>query len=99
MLTQKRHLGRNKEVFDAELYDIYLALSIALRARYPRAQLSSRAKIQRLSQLKRDHVWLDSRAALSRIQHLAPGLGQWLARRIYDYIDKLIAAVITVEIH
>ncbi|KAI0998332.1 hypothetical protein K3495_g9863 [Podosphaera aphanis] len=35
---QKRHLGRNKEVFDAELYGIDQALNIALRAGLPRAQ-------------------------------------------------------------
>ncbi|POS82110.1 hypothetical protein EPUL_005018, partial [Erysiphe pulchra] len=73
---QKRHLDRNKGVFDAELYGIDQTLSIELKAGLPRARQSSRATIQRRSQIKKVHVWLDSRAAIARIQHLAPGPGQ-----------------------
>lgn len=48
---------------------------------------------------KKGSCMLDCRVVLSRIQHFAPGPGRWLPYRIYDYIEKLVAAGINVEIH
>lgn len=96
--TRKIYLGKNKEIFDAELYGIDQALNLALRAGRPRARPSSQVTRQRLSNLRKVYVWLDSRSAINRIKNLAAGPGQWLARRIYDNTRTLLEYGINVEI-
>ena len=45
------------------------------------------------------YIWLDSLAAISRIQDLRPRAGQWLARRIYDKVNELQSHKVKVCIH
>jgi ribonuclease HI len=64
-------MGRNKEVFDAELYAIWVGLkaakdSINAWAAGPRAVT----------------IFTDDKEALKRSRNDDPGPGQWLARRI-----------------
>lgn len=97
--TRKVGLGNNKEVFDAELYALDLALSIALQGGNVRARLGSSNANRLLREVNNVHIWLDSRAAISRIQNLRPGPGQWLVRRIHFQIWELQKHQIEVHIH
>jgi hypothetical protein len=74
-------LGRNREVFDAELYAI------------PRATVMARDQASELKRygLKRIVILTDSQAALSRIQHNESGPGQtWESAIIQNSIEILI---------
>jgi ribonuclease HI len=79
-------MGRNKEVFDAELYAIWVGLkaakdSIGAWAAGPRAVT----------------IFTDAQAALKRIRNDDPGPGQWLARRILHTERQLRQAGWTTE--
>ncbi|POS87202.1 hypothetical protein EPUL_001602 [Erysiphe pulchra] len=92
-------LGDNKEVFDAELYALDLALSIALQGGNVRVRPGLSNADRLLRDVNNVHIWLDSRATISRIQNLRLGPGQWLARRIYFQIRELQKHRIEVHIH
>lgn len=96
--TRKVYLGKNKEVIDAELYGIDQALEIALRAGRPRARPTSQATRQYLAQIQKINVWSDSKSAIMRIEHVRPGPGQWLARRIHENAKKLQELGISVNV-
>lgn len=94
--TWKTYLGTNKEVFGAELYAIGEALGIALRDGKIGRGSSSQSPTTRWTKI---HIWADSQAAIKRLQHTAPGAGQWLARRIIARTQQLKERDTTVEIH
>ena len=96
--TTKVYIGKNKQIFDAELYGIDRALDLAFRAGCPRATQLSQKTRENLAQLKRILVWSDSKNAINRIQNLRSGPGQWLARRIHEQTKNLQDLGITVEI-
>jgi ribonuclease HI len=74
----KYRLGRNKEVFDAELYAI---LRTTVMARDEASELKS-------DEIKRVIIFTDSQTALSRIQHNGSGLGQtWALAIIRNSIE------------
>lgn len=77
--TRKTYLVTNNEVFNAELYVIWEVAEIALK----NGQVRRKARRQRAeSHWTQIHIWVDSQAAIKRLQHNALGLGQWLAKRI-----------------
>jgi ribonuclease HI len=83
---RKLFMGRNKEVFDAELYAIWVGLKVAKDstdawAAGPRAVT----------------IFTDAQAALKRIRNDDPGPGQWLARRILRTERQLRQAGWTTE--
>lgn len=62
--TWRTYLGTNKKVFDAEFYPIEKAPEVNQRGREtgrPRTKV---------------HVWVDSKAAIERLQHSEPPPGQ-----------------------
>lgn len=62
----------NKEVFDAEIYAIGETLRIALK----RGQTGlGRVAQKTITKFTKNHMWADLRAAISRLQHTAPGPG------------------------
>jgi ribonuclease HI len=77
--TCRRHLGTNKEVFDAEMYALGLALQEAQR--YTTGWGYTEVEIR-----------CDAQAALQRIKHNRPGPGQWLAQRVIDLEAELLEA-------
>jgi ribonuclease HI len=83
---RKLFMGRNKEVFDAELYAIWVGLASArdhLKDNWTGAKLIT--------------IFTDAQAALKRIQNDDPGPGQWLARRILRTERQLRQAGWTTE--
>ncbi|KAI0999672.1 hypothetical protein K3495_g8523 [Podosphaera aphanis] len=96
---RKFYLGKNKEVFDAELYAVDQALEIALRGGRNKGRRESLVTNKILEELDRIHIWLDSCAAIKRMQHLEPGPGQWLACQIRRRMEDLKKYHITVYIH
>lgn len=70
--TQRTCLGTNTEVFDAKQYAIGEAVEIALQNR-PKGREVGRHQ----SELRwtRVHIWVDSRAAIKRLQSTDPGPG------------------------
>ncbi|POS82121.1 hypothetical protein EPUL_006259, partial [Erysiphe pulchra] len=97
--SRKAYLGKNKEVFDAELYAVDQALEIVLQGGRNKGRRESLVKNKFLEELDRVHIWLDSCTAIKRIQHLEPGPGQWLACRIRRRMGNLKKYHITVHIH
>ena len=79
---RKAYLGKNKEVFDAELYAVDQALEIALQGGRNKGRRESLVTNKILEELDRVHIWLDSCTAIKRMQHLEPRPGKWLAYRI-----------------
>jgi ribonuclease HI len=69
------HLGQNKEVYDAELYGIAEAVSIAHR-------------IVKKTGHTRIAVFSDAQAALKRIKDNSTGPGQWLALRTIERVKR-----------
>jgi ribonuclease HI len=74
---RKIFMGRNKEVFDAELYAIWIALRAARDN-----QDAWAAHLTRLGGPQVITIFTDAQAALKRIRDDEAGPGQWLARRI-----------------
>lgn len=74
--TLKRHLGTNKEVYDAELYGLGMALKEA-------------KKLARAGGFTEVEIRCDAQAALQRIKDNRPGPGQWLAQRVLDLEEEL----------
>ena len=66
-------LGRSKEVFDAELQGVCRALELA----------------QAMGENRQVTVFVDSQAAISRLQHTEPGPGQALALRAHRAAKRL----------
>ena len=87
--SRKVYLGKNKEIFDAELYAIDQALDIALRGGRGRGRLTSPKMREILERTTNVHICTDSKAAIGRITHLRPGPGQWLACRIHRRAQEL----------
>ncbi|POS88401.1 hypothetical protein EPUL_000062 [Erysiphe pulchra] len=79
--TRKVHLGKYREVVDAEL-----------------ARATSQATKQYLAQIQKINVWSDSKSTIMRIEHLRPGPGQWLARRIHENANRLQELGISVNV-
>jgi ribonuclease HI len=71
---RKLFLGRNKEVFDAEIYAIWVGLKAA-KERAGREGIDGPGP-------RAVTIFTDAQAALKRIGNDAPGPGQWLVRRI-----------------
>jgi ribonuclease HI len=69
---RKIFMGRNKEVFDAELYAIWLGLKATRDHQVEWAAVGPKSIT----------IFTDSQAALKRIKNDDPSPGQWLARRI-----------------
>ena len=69
------YLGKNKEVFNAEVFAIVQALDL-LRDRHEQGQ--------------RYTIFLDSQAALSRVQHDRMGPGQALARQAISAANSIV---------
>ena len=86
---RKAYLGKNKEVFDAELYAVDQALEIALQGRRNKGRRESLVTNKILEELDRVHIWLDSCTAIKRMQHLEPGPGQRLGCRIRRRMEDL----------
>jgi len=78
------HLGRQKEVFDAEMYAMSEAMKIA-------DEMAEEKKVTRVM------VFTDSQATLRRIQSDKPGPGQVLALRTMNWTDALARKNIQVE--
>jgi ribonuclease HI len=83
----KYRLGRNKEVFDAELYAI---LRATVMARDHVSELKSDG-IDRLI------IFTDSQASLSRIQHNGSGPGQTWASAIIQNSNEILGQNIQLE--
>jgi ribonuclease HI len=83
---RKVFMGRNKEVFDAELYAIWMGLASA------RDHLK-----EDWAGAKSITIFTDAQAALKRIRNDDPGPGQWLARRILRTERQLRQAGWTTE--
>ena len=81
--TLRRHFGTNKEVFDAELY----VLGIALR------EIRSKAGGWGYTEVE---LRCDAQTALKKIKDNRPGLGQWLVQRVIDFEDQINAMGIKV---
>jgi ribonuclease HI len=84
--TVTRH---DEEVFDAELYALWVGLKAA----------KVRADEQVDGQPRTVAIFTDSQAALRRIRNDDPGPGQWLARRILHAERQLRQAGLTTEFH
>jgi ribonuclease HI len=70
---RKMFMGRNKEVFDAELYaTVWLGLKVARDHQDEWAAMCPKSHT----------IFTDAQAALKRIKNDDPGPGQWLAHRI-----------------
>jgi ribonuclease HI len=80
--TQETPLGKRVEVFDVELHDVCSALEIA----------------ERLECDGRATVFLDSQAAIRRLQHTEPGPGQELAMRAQATARRLQAQQMEVTV-
>lgn len=91
-------MGKNKEVFDAELYAVDQALDTMLRGGRSWGKANSRETKNFLDKMKRVHIWVDSKAAIQRLLHLKLGPGQWLAHRIEKRIEELSIHDINVHI-
>jgi len=81
---RRTHLGRQKEVFDAEMY----AMSEAMKVVDEKAE---KEKVTRVT------VFTDSQATLRRIQSDEPRPGQVLALRTMNWTDALARKHIQVE--
>jgi ribonuclease HI len=84
---RKMFMGRNKEVFDAELYAIWLGLTAARDHQDEWAAVGPKSIT----------IFTDAQAALKRIRNNDPGPGQWLARRILRTERQLRQAGWTTE--
>jgi len=78
------HLGRQKEAFDAEMYEMSEAVKIA-------NEICSKKEVRRVT------IFTDSRATLRRIQSDEPGPGQVLALRTMNWESELTDKNIQVE--
>lgn len=85
--TQKTHLGKNKETFDAELFAIAEALKLVNR------------KVIGNHATHLVRIFADSTAALKRIQEDNPGPGQWTTRTIIKIERTLMRAGWHIEYH
>jgi ribonuclease HI len=83
---RKVFMGRNKEVFDAELYAIWIGLASA-RDHLKDDWMGAKSIT----------FFTDAQAALKRIRNDDPGPGQWLARRIIRTERQLRQAGWTTE--
>jgi len=77
------------EVFDVEMWVITLALAETIEKR----------EILQRNVVKMVAVFSDSQGAIRRVEHLEPGPGQRLARRINRTAQALLAHGIKTEIH
>jgi ribonuclease HI len=84
---RKIFMGRNKEVFDAELYAIWLGLKATRDHQGEWAAVGPKSIT----------IFTDSQAALKRMKNDDPGPGQWLARRILRTERQLRQAGWTTE--
>jgi ribonuclease HI len=84
---RKIFMGRNKEVFDAEIYAIWVGLKAA----------KDRAEREENDGPRAVTIFTDAQAALKRIRNDAPGPGQWLVRRILHTERQLRQAGWTTE--
>ena len=80
--TEEIPLGKKLKVFDAELHDVCSALEIA----------------ERLKSEERTTVFLDSQAAIRRLQHTEPEPGQELAMRAQATARRLQAQQVEVTV-
>jgi ribonuclease HI len=78
------HLGRQKEVFDAEMYAMSEAVKIA-------DEICGRKEVRRVT------IFTDSQATLRRIQTDKPGPGQVLALQTMNWESELTEKNIRVE--
>jgi len=81
---RRRHLGRQEEVFDAEMYAMSEAMKIA-------DEKAEKEKFTRVT------VFTDSQATLRRIQSDEQGPGQVLALRTMNWTDAIARKDIQVE--
>jgi ribonuclease HI len=86
-------LGKNKEVFDAELYGIQQAISIALKGGNP--QRGSAILNPGYSTVT---VFSDSQAAIRRVRSDYPGAGQSIAKAIIAKTARLAAIGVSITI-
>lgn len=74
-------LGTNKEVINVELYAMWEALVIARkngRAGHGTSRTPADPRKTRV------HIWAGSQATIRRLEHTAPGSGQWQANLIIE---------------
>jgi ribonuclease HI len=82
---RKIFMGRNKEVFDAELYAIWVGLTAARDHKEEwAAHLTEHGGPRVIT------IFTDAQAALKRIRNDEAGPGQWLARRIIRVERQLL---------
>jgi ribonuclease HI len=84
---RKLFMGRNKEVFHAELYAIWVGLMSARKHQDEWEAVGPKSLT----------IFTDAQAALKRIRNDDPGPGQWLARRILRTERQLRQAGWTTE--
>jgi hypothetical protein len=84
---RKIFMGRNKEVFDAELCAIWLGLAAERDHQDEWAALGPKAIT----------IFTDAQTALKRIRNDDPSPGQWIARRILRTEGQLRRAGWTTE--
>lgn len=92
----KIYLGRNKELFDAELYVIGESLSITKRVRRMRQKGASQSAT---TQWIKIHIWVDSQSAIKQLQYIPLRPGQCLERCIKARTQQLVEQGVAVESH
>jgi ribonuclease HI len=85
---EKYHLGKRKEIYDAELYAISEAVTLVIRR-----------NIRTREDIKTIHIYTDSTAALNHLKNPNPAPGQWIVRKIVEVESMLKELGYQVEFH